>query len=549
MKVLPNQALTTIEKSKNIQPAHGWEHCELGEFIQSIEAGKSFKCDERPPSKSEIGVVKISAVTWGEYSEKESKTCLNPNLVNDKLFINNGDFLFSRANTIELVGACVIARNVTKTIMLSDKVLRIQFKYLAPRYALYFLRSQQGRAQIEARSTGNQESMRNIGQQRIKSIQVPVPGLREQHRIVARIETLFSELDKGIESLKTAREQLKVYRQAVLKHAFEGKLTAQWREENQKKLETPEQLQARIVQKRKAHYRGQLLSWEAAVKVWEENDKKGKKPGKPSQHKDLAPITDDEIKILPVLPYSWRYTRLAEISRIGSGVSVSKDRKLSDPVTVAYLRVANVQRGELILDEIKKMAIEKHALPALALEKWDILFNEGGDRDKLGRGWVWEKQLEPCITQNHVFRASPYFASEFHSKFISHWGNTFGKDYFEKGGKQTTNLASINKTVLSMFPVPLPSLEEQEVVIRALDDSMSLIDAMDSEVESSLARSEILRQSILKKAFSGQLVPQDPNDEPASALLARIQAEREAEQATPKAPPKRKAKTSNKAAS
>lgn len=362
----------------------------------------------------------------------------------------------------------------------------------------------------------------------LKRSKFPLPPFNEQHRIVAKIETLFSELDKGIESLKTAREQLKVYRQAALKHAFEGKLTAQWREQNKDKLETPEQLLARIQQERQARYQQQLQDWQGAVKIWEKKGKEGKKPRKPSQLKELPQITDDEIALLPVLPSTWGYARLAAISKIGSGMSVSKGRKISDPVDVAYLRVANVQRGELVLDEIKSMPIEKQALPELALEKWDILFNEGGDRDKLGRGWIWEGQVEPCITQNHVFRSSPYFASEFHSKFISHWGNTFGKDYFEKGGKQTTNLASINKTVLSMFPIPLPSMEEQEEVIRALDDSMSLIDSLEAEVESSIAKSETLRQSILKKAFSGQLVPQDPSDEPASALLARTQTKKSA---------------------
>ena len=393
---------------------------------------------------------------------------------------------------------------------------------LSNEFLYYYLLSER-RALIDSGKGGAQP---NISQGILKDWPLSLPPLNEQHRIVAKIETLFSELDKGIESLKTAREQLKVYHQALLKHAFEGKLTAQWREQNRDKLETPEQLLARIKQERQARYQQQLKDWQAAVNVWEKNGKEGKKPGKPSQHKELPPITEDEIALLPVLPSSWGYARLAEISKIGSGMSVSKDRKLSDPVDVAYLRVANVQRGELVLEEIKRMPIEKQALPELALEKWDILFNEGGDRDKLGRGWIWEGQVEPCITQNHVFRSSPYFASEFHSKFISHWGNTFGKDYFEKGGKQTTNLASINKTVLSMFPVPLPSIEEQEMVIRALDDSMSLIGSLEAEVESSIAKCETLRQSILKKAFSGQLVPQDANDEPASALLARIHSER-----------------------
>ena len=358
-------------------------------------------------------------------------------------------------------------------------------------------------------------------------LKLNLPPLNEQKRIVAKIEELFSELDNGIAALKTAREKLKLYRQAVLKHAFEGKLTAQWREENKDKLETPEQLLARIQKEREARYQQQLEEWKAAVKAWEEKGKEGKKPSKPKPVKVMNNVSYEEISILPVIPNEWRYTRLAEIAFIGSGISVSKDRKLNDPIEVPYLRVANVQRGCLMLNEIKTMFIERESLPDLALEKWDVLFNEGGDRDKLGRGWIWENQISPCITQNHVFRASPIIKSEYHAKFISYWGNSFGKSYFEKSGKQTTNLASINKTVLSNFPIPLSSLEEQQHIINMLGDIMSQIDAMDIEVENGIQRAETLRQSILKKAFSGQLVPQDPSDEPASELLARIQAGRE----------------------
>lgn len=83
----------------------GWCWSDVGSLVQDITAGKSFKCDERPPDTGEIGVVKVSAVTWGRYDERESKTCTQPELVNSKLFIHQGDFLFSRANTIELVGA------------------------------------------------------------------------------------------------------------------------------------------------------------------------------------------------------------------------------------------------------------------------------------------------------------------------------------------------------------------------------------------------------------------------------------------------------------
>jgi len=106
-----------------------------------------------------------------------------------------------------------------------------------------------------------------------------LPPLPEQSRIVAKIEELLSELDKGIESFKTAREQLKVYRQALPKHAFEGKLTAAWREENKDKLETSDALLKRIQSERSDRYKQQVKEWEKAVKSWEKGGKKGSKPG------------------------------------------------------------------------------------------------------------------------------------------------------------------------------------------------------------------------------------------------------------------------------
>lgn len=149
----------------------GWVRAPLGDLLRGIETGKSFKCDERPPEDGEVGVVKVSAVSWGHYQEQESKTCIDPARVNAALFVTSGDFLFSRANTIELVGACVIAGEVHRRVMLSDKILRLQFADERHKpWALQWLRSHAGRAQIESLSTGNQESMRNIGQDKVRQI-------------------------------------------------------------------------------------------------------------------------------------------------------------------------------------------------------------------------------------------------------------------------------------------------------------------------------------------------------------------------------------------
>jgi type I restriction enzyme S subunit len=159
--------------------------------------------------------------------------------------------------------------------------------------------------------------------------------------------------------------------------------------------------------------------------------------------------------------------------------------------------------------------------------------NEGGDRDKLGRGWVWEGQVADCIHQNHVFRArlhEPRLAP----KFVSWLGNSFGRRWFESAGKQTTNLASINKKTLEAFPVPLPPLGAVHRIVAETERRLSLIDAAERTIEDNLRKAEQLRRSLLHAAFAGKLVPQDPADEPASELLVRIKAQRDAELATKK---------------
>lgn len=229
------QVETALQRLKTYRQAvlhhflsnEGWERVKIGNFILSIVAGKSFKCEERPPINGEIGVLKVSAVSWGDYDEKESKTCLDADRIVEKYLVKPGDFLFSRANTIDLVGACVIVKNTTIPLMLSDKTLRINFDrtLLLNRFALYYLRSRVGRSEIEGLSTGNQESMRNIGQDRIKQILIAVPtDLETQTRVVQEIESRLSEADALEKTLRTELQRAERLRQSVLKQAFAGNL-------------------------------------------------------------------------------------------------------------------------------------------------------------------------------------------------------------------------------------------------------------------------------------------------------------------------------------
>lgn len=444
-------------------------------------------------------------------------------------FLRKGDILVARMPD-PLGRACLFpldgeGRFVT---VVDVCVVRPGHELIDRKFLTYALNSPAIRVAVDSHKSGS--TRKRISRKNLGRVQIPIAPANEQSRIVAKLEELLSELDKGVGSLQTARAQLEVYRQALLKHAFEGKLTADWRETfDDGPIEDVDALLARVLRLRESREQEELDAWEKAVEDWKQRGECGPRPSKPQRFKPLEPVGRDEVAALPALPEAWRYVRLAEIAHIGSGMSVSSRRKVEDPIEVSYLRVANVQRGHLVLDEIKTMTVERSHLPRLQLHRWDVLFNEGGDRDKLGRGWIWDCQVEPCITQNHVFRASPVLSSELHSKWISYWGNSFGQRYFDDEGKQTTNLASINKTVLSRFPVPLPPAKEQEAIVQLLEEKMTVIDHLDVEIGMALARLDALRQSILKRAFDGCLVAQDPEDEPACVLLERIRAKRDAQ--------------------
>jgi len=201
-----------------------WTWCSFSQLIQTLKAGKSFKCNERPPNGKEVGVVKVSAVTWGEFNELESKTVTDKSKVNQDYLIHQGDFLFSRANTIELVGACVIANLFKRKLMLSDKILRLDLIFDLKKWCLVCLRTRFGRNEIESLATGNQESMRNISQANIMKILLPLPPLEEQYSVINELEQILTQCEMVDKMCDVNLKRADRLRQSVLKNAFSGKL-------------------------------------------------------------------------------------------------------------------------------------------------------------------------------------------------------------------------------------------------------------------------------------------------------------------------------------
>lgn len=328
-----------------------------------------------------------------------------------------GSVLFSSRAPI---GYVAIARNPICTnqgfkSIIPNSDIDSEFLY----YQLKYLRKQ-------IQELGSGTTFKEISAKKFGTVNIIVPPMPEQERIVARIEELFSELDKAVETLNTTKQQLAVYRQAVISTSF------------------PELTSSNSV-------------------------------------------------------------RLDEIAEISGGITKGRDLSQQKTITLPYLRVANVQNGYLDLSQMKDIEVKLNEVDKYLLQEGDVLYTEGGDRDKLGRGTVWKNEIPRCVHQNHVFKARLNQERAL-PQYVAYWSmSVYARDYFFKKGKQSVNLASINKTVLSALILPMPSLEEQASIINNIESRLSVCDQIEKTIEQSLQQAEALRQSILKQAFEGRL--------------------------------------------
>ena len=190
-----------------------------------------------------------------------------------------------------------------------------------------------------------------------------------------------------------------------------------------------------------------------------------------------------DVRGLGTIPASWDVVRLGDVAEIQTGRAVSRKARYKTGVEIPYLSVANVKDGYLDLGVVKTMLVSEREVSRYKLRAGDVLFTEGGDADKLGRGTVWMSEISPCLHQNHVFAVRPR-QGVLHAKFLaSYAASTRGKRYFLNAAKQTTNLASMNSTQLKEMPVALPGLTEQSRIITVLTTIDEAIERGRTETE------------------------------------------------------------------
>jgi type I restriction enzyme, S subunit len=418
----------------------------------------------------------------------------------EKYRLLEGDVLFSHINSDTHLGKTAIFK-FANTILIHGMnllLLRINPGITTPEYFHYLCNHYRfsGRFISIAQHAVNQSS---INQTKLKSVEIPLPPLPEQRRIVAKIETLFTRLDAGVAGLKRIQAQLKRYKASVLKAACEGKLVPQ--DPND---EPAEALLARILAERRAKWEADLIA-------------KGKDLKKAKYEEPQAP----DVSELPELPKGWIWATLEQLSHLITSGSRGWAEYYSNE-GVLFIRAQDINTDELKLDSVAYVRLPSHVdgLRTLVFDKDILITITGANVTKTA---LVKLPLPEAYVSQHV--ALVRLVATESSEYVYFWiiSPTYGRRRLEKAaygaGKPGLSLINLKELVIA-----LPPITEQRRIVAEVERRLSLVKELEQTVNTNLARAERLRQAILKRAFEGKLVAHDPADEPAERLLERVKA-------------------------
>lgn len=457
-----------------------WTTVRLEQLLAPLDDGRTLhhgwspQCEKEPArSDDEWGVLKTTAIQAGSFLPEHNKrlpSSLEPRPQHE---VKAGDLLITCAGPRVRCGVPCLVRKTRPRLMLSGKMYRFRTSpdLCEPGYLEKYLLSHAAQQAIDAMKTGGSDSGLNLTHDRFKPLPVPLAPMSEQQRIVSRIEELFSEIDEGERALERVVRLVERYRQSVLKAAVTGELTFGWRD--------PRASGARVEAR------------------------------------------DDQFGELPP---GWDWMPLGELIESGpqNGVYLHQSAYGEGSPIV---RIDDFQPGWLRpASELRRVRADAETVGRYSLQEADIVVNRVNSPSHLGKCFLASREHAGALFESNMmrFRVRDRLLPAYLELYLR---SEVGRRRLTANCKHAVNQASINQKDVAATPVPLPPVAEQLEIVDRVDRAFSDIAATEATITVSAAGTSALRQSILKAAFSGQLVPQDPRDEPASALLARLAAQ------------------------
>jgi type I restriction enzyme S subunit len=381
--------------------------------------------------------------------------------------VRDGDILFARSGAT--VGKSFLICGDNHDAVFASYLIRVRFDQaqVDPRYAYFFFASKDYWDQVNEGVSGTGQP--NFNGTKLAGLRIPVPPLVEQRGIVAQIEALFARTRRARTDLQRIAPLASRYREQRRKRAFDE--DANWK----------------------------LI---------------GDAPRLPAY---APPTRFDELRTIPV---GWQWAEIAAVSDVGGGLTKNQTRA-NNPIEIPYLRVANVYADELRLDNVETIRVSQSERDRIGLLPGDLLVVEGnGSVDQIGRVAVWDGSIPNCGHQNHLIRVRP--RDGIPPRFILHWlMSPYGRSVLETVASSSSGLHTLSLSKVAAIPMPIPPVETAKKVATSLDQAATQSAHVQREAVRALALLDRLEQSILARAFRGELVPQslaDDLEHPAQAV-------------------------------
>lgn len=455
----------------------GWEKTTLGEIATYVN-GRAFKPKEW--SKTGTPIVRIQNLNNpnAEYNYYDGD-------IEQKYHIKNGDLLFAWSASL---GAYIWKG---ENAFLNQHIFKVLPKENIDKTFMYYLLD---KVTDELYAKAHGSGMVHVTKGKFEATSVYIPPLETQQTIVNKIESLFAEIDAGIGSLKTAVQQLAQYRQSLLKNAFNGELTKAWREENADTLPTANELLAQIQTTREQHHAKQLADWQTAVSEWEQNGKEGKKPAKPKAPTQAVKFEED----FADLPNGWIWGKLSDLGELARGKSKHRprnDKKLFGG-KYPFIQTGEVRAANRIITKYEQTYSEFGLEQSKLWQKGTLCITIAANIAEtafLG--------FDACFPDSIVgFSASKAVLPEYIELFIKS-AQTKIESYAPATAQKNINLNTLENLI-----VPYCSLAEQTQIVAILENKLTACDRLAADLAAQLKQAELLKQSVLKAAFSGKLL-------------------------------------------